>query len=75
MSLYILVSDGRGLLHHIAQIAGHRKLALSVAHRTLHEQNLSAELSPGKTCDYTGTFISLLLVMERCRQSEILLQM
>ena len=64
MSLDILECDGGRFLHHVAEISGHRKLALSFAYGTLHEENFSTHLGPRESCDDSHSLIALLLVVE-----------
>ena len=75
MGLDVLVGDRGGLLHHIAEVAGHRHDTLASADRTLHEQYLAAHLGPGQSRDHSRSLVALLQVMEISRQSEIFLKM
>ena len=74
MSLEVLVGYGGGFLHHVAQIAGHSKYSLALAHRTLNEEYFSAHFGPGQSSHHSRCLVALLQVVEGHRQTEVFLQ-
>ena len=74
MGLDILPGDLRGLLHDIAQVAGHRQDALALGDGTLDEEDLAAELGPGEAGHHARGLVALLLVVEGRRQAQVLAQ-
>ena len=80
-----LDADGRGpradiggssrdrLLHHVAQVAGHRHLALARHHQRFDRQDLAADFRPCKAGDDTDLVLALGLAIAILRHAEILL--
>ncbi len=75
MRLYILVCNLCRLFHHVSEITCHAQYPFAGAYGTLNEQYFTSCGSPRQTCYDAWSFISLLLVVGICRQSEIFPQM
>ncbi len=71
MRFQVLVRDGDGFLHHVAQVAGHGHDALAAAHGALHEEDLAAHLGPGQARHHAGGFVAFLNVVEIGRETEV----
>ena len=70
MSLYVLVGNCGRLLHNISQITCGCKHPFALAQAALHKENLTSNLSPGKTCNHSGHLIALLQVLEMHRKAQ-----
>ena len=75
MSLDVLVCNGSGFLHHVTEVTCHCHNALAVADRTLDKEDFASHSGPGKAGNYSGAFVSGLLVVEIRRQTEVFLEM
>ena len=63
VGLDVLQGQHGRLLHHIAQVAGQRKLSsLAVAQAGLHEEYLTAHGRPGQASHHAGIVVALVLV-------------
>ena len=61
VSLYVFEGDNCRLLHHVTEVSGQRQLAsLTLAQRSLDEENLSADACPSQTRHHTGIIVALI---------------
>ena len=60
------------LLHHVAQIAGDRHLALAGHHDAFDRQQLAADLGPGEAGDDADLILELGLAVAELRHAEII---
>ena len=70
MGLEVLEGDGRRFLHHVSEVAGRGEDALALAYGAFYEEDFTAVLCPGQTCDHAGGLIALLKVVEVGRKAE-----
>ena len=62
---YIVVSDGRTLLHDIAQLSCNQKISFSFGQLALYKENLAARPGPCQSCHYSGDpFLQLFLMLQ-----------